>query len=67
MSYADMCDRRYQAPAFVHLSAAKVAAPAVACEWGLELGEPFAFSHVSYVDSSRGSGELRRLCADPAC
>src|SRR3984893_16477075 len=31
------------------LSAAKATASKVAREWGLELGEPFAFSNVSYV------------------
>src|SRR6266851_1024551 len=31
------------------LSAAKATAFEVAREWGLELGEPFALSHVSYV------------------
>src|ERR1700730_16532275 len=31
------------------LSAAKATASKVALEWGLELGEPFAFSNVSYV------------------
>src|SRR5437764_1130389 len=31
------------------LSAAKAAALEAAREWGLELGEPFAFSYVSYV------------------
>src|SRR6267143_1954748 len=31
------------------LSAAKATASVVAGEWGLELGEPFALSYVSYV------------------
>ena len=31
------------------LSVAKATASDAAREWGLELGEPFAFSHASYV------------------
>ena len=37
------------------LSAAKQTALEVAREWGLELGEPFALSNVSYVAPAGGA------------
>src|ERR1700730_14638304 len=37
------------------LSASKATAMAVAREWGLDLGEPLAFSNVSYVASAGGA------------
>src|SRR4030081_1684980 len=37
------------------LSASKATAMAVATEWGLDLGEPFAFSNVSYVAPAGGA------------
>src|SRR5438445_9214471 len=40
------------------LSAAKAMAVKVAREWGLELGEPFALSYVSYV-APAGDGVLK--------
>src|SRR5205807_7783707 len=40
------------------LTASKALALDAAREWGLELGEPFAFSHVSYV-APAGSAVLK--------
>src|ERR1700730_13386028 len=37
------------------LSASKATAMAVAREWGLDLGDPFAYSNVSYVAPAGGS------------